>query len=241
MRRMALAAALAGIMFFDFDLLETLRPGGTELVAPQTQGVGQLGQLDIRVVRVRPGDPVTGFAGDGFVFELGDLLQLVGMTFVARFFPGENGLARGQFLERIAAVPAVGAEGGGGEKITRDHVGHHDPGREQGQSDDLGRYFKAAHKSGRGVRVRPLGGFGEPLPVSSSNSYRRRAPAAPPQLPIPSHNLVRVGWGKSPTFGASTKAGGVMAAPRDRLRPTQIAPLPWRRSGGTAPCLATVG
>ena len=54
----------------------------------ERRGRRSVWRLDVRILGVGAAHTVTRFTGDGFVFELGELLQQLGMTFVTGLFAG---------------------------------------------------------------------------------------------------------------------------------------------------------
>src|SRR5215469_931052 len=106
-RNVAADAAVTAEMIGLVDLLQEFRAARILCVAAQTIAVRELVKLDIRIIRVGLSGAVAAFAGDGFVFALAEFLDLVRVAFIAGFFAGVKRLAGGNFLESIAAIPAV--------------------------------------------------------------------------------------------------------------------------------------
>src|SRR5262249_7037223 len=85
----AFSAFATRIMVPGIDLLEPFGPGRVLLVTAHAMAEGQLGNFDVRVVRMRAAGSVTGFAGDRFVLELQELLVDVRVALVAGAAAGE--------------------------------------------------------------------------------------------------------------------------------------------------------
>ena len=98
--------ALPGVVVLDDDLLEPFGPGRIGLVAADAMTASKFGRQDVRVFSVFTAYTMTGFAGQCLMFELGELLQLVGMTFVARLLARINQWARTQLHQRFTTIPA---------------------------------------------------------------------------------------------------------------------------------------
>src|ERR1035438_1649627 len=134
-------------MGFDGNLLEELGPGWIGLMAPQAGGETALGNVVLpRVVRVRLARAMAAFAGEGLVLVLNELLILVRMALFARLLAGVNRLARRQFRQGFAAIPAILAKGRRRQNVARNQINRHNPDREQEDAEKLGRHLdEAAH------------------------------------------------------------------------------------------------
>jgi hypothetical protein len=134
-------------MGFEGDLFLELGPGGIGLVAAEADGKTALVNVVFsRVVRVDLARAMATFTGEGFMLVLAELLNDVGVALLARLPAGVHGLARCQFGQRLAAIPAILAKGLGRQKIARDQIDGHNPDREQEDAEKLGRHLEeAAH------------------------------------------------------------------------------------------------
>ena len=102
----------------------------------------------VRVIRMRAGGAVATFARNGFVLALGQLVNTIRMTFVARLASGKLRFARGDLLERIAAIPAVLTERGRREQCARGEIRTDDKHRQQNQSENLRWHAESVHRNG---------------------------------------------------------------------------------------------
>jgi hypothetical protein len=95
-------------MGFHGYLFVPLGPRRIGLVTAQTNPETALVDIVLsRVVRmVLPGAMAT-FAGKSLMLELGQLLNLRGMAFVAGFLSGKNRVSCGQFRQSLPAIPAI--------------------------------------------------------------------------------------------------------------------------------------
>jgi hypothetical protein len=125
--------AFAGVVSLDRDLFEPCWPGRILFVAadavdarePAGNGVRAavyarrrlyVGAHDVIldetgfnvwVVGVVFAHAMAGFAGKGFMRPLGQLWKNFRMAFLARFAARVDGCSRGDFLQRIAAIPPI--------------------------------------------------------------------------------------------------------------------------------------
>src|SRR6185369_10247121 len=131
MGQVAFSATLSLIVVLGMDLVHPLWPGGLGLMATETLNIGELDDLDIRVVRVGLADAVARFAGDGLVLELGHLIQNLRMALIASLLAGEHNRTVPQFLQGGCPIPAKLTEGGGLEHVSGGEIGHDNSCREE--------------------------------------------------------------------------------------------------------------
>ena len=179
---MAFFAAGTGVVGCQGDLLEEDRASDIGLMALDAVGVGEFAFIGsasgIGIFRMGAAGSVAGFTGDGLVFELGQFLEHVGVAFVAVFFAGELGLARGDFVEGLASVPAVLSEGGGDQERAGGEIKADDREGQEDQSGDLGWNFGGANFHKIRVQWLPVRRGVEAAPFSSNNDRRGEGPPA---------------------------------------------------------------
>ena len=122
---MTFRAFLPRVMVFDRDLVKPRRAGWVGFMTANTMAARQFDRRDVRIIRMVAADPVAGFAGKSFVFPLGEVQEDLGVTFIARLFPGENWRVGRGFLQRRAAVEAEFSEGFRREQLAGDEVRNH--------------------------------------------------------------------------------------------------------------------
>ena len=83
--------AFGPVMIFDDDLFEPSRTSQVDLMATDAMAAGGLDRQDVRIVGVIPAHAVAALAGEGLVRILGQLVQDLGVTFIARLFAGKHG------------------------------------------------------------------------------------------------------------------------------------------------------
>jgi len=98
--------ALPAVVILDDDLLEPLGPGRIGLVATDAMAAGQFDGQDVWIFRMLAAHSVAGLAGKRFMLELGEFLQLVGMTFIACLLARINRRTRAQLHQRFGPIPA---------------------------------------------------------------------------------------------------------------------------------------
>ena len=137
MGHVTFSATLAAEMVIERDLFQESWTGSIALVTTHAVAVAWLVQFDIGILRMRLSRTVARFAGNCFVFTFGKFGELIRMTFVAGFTPGETRLVGSNFLQSIPAIPAVLAEGWRSEKGSGYHVRANDEKRKKNQTQDL--------------------------------------------------------------------------------------------------------
>ena len=115
-------------------------PGRAGLMAADALAITGLGQFDFRIVNVRLGGPVAGFAGKAFVLRLGQFLDDLAVAGVAGFAPGPERFAAGDLLEGRAAVVAVLAERLRRQQVARGKISADDCNSQQDEPGDLRRH-----------------------------------------------------------------------------------------------------
>ena len=142
MGQVALGATLSLVVVFRVNLMHPFWPGRFGLVASQALIIGELRDVDIRIVRMGLGNPVAGFARNGLVLEFGHLHQNLGVAFIAGLLSRKDWGARPQFSQSVAPVPSKLAKGRRLKEGTGDQIGGHNDDREQDQPNNLGWHFK---------------------------------------------------------------------------------------------------
>lgn len=140
-RGMAFRASLIGEMIGEIDLGELRRARNLARVAAQTElGVRGLRRRFRGILRMHSAGAVAGFTGKPAMAPLGDLRCGVFVAFRARSPAGISDRVRGDLLQRISAVPAVLAKGGGHQEPARDEIHRDDRESQENQACDLGRH-----------------------------------------------------------------------------------------------------
>src|ERR1044071_3528356 len=93
MRHMAAHTFIAVIMVGGLDLFYELGPRRILFMATQAKRIRQVGKFDVRIIHMRLGHTMAGFAGDGLVLFHRQFVDDVIMTFHTGFFPGKERLA----------------------------------------------------------------------------------------------------------------------------------------------------
>ena len=99
--------AFRPVMIFDDDLLE---PGWTRQIgfmAADAMAASGLDRQDVRIIGVLPAHTVATLAGKRLMFVRRQLVQDVGMTFIARLLARKYRRPRCNLRQRITAIPAV--------------------------------------------------------------------------------------------------------------------------------------
>jgi hypothetical protein len=129
-------------MLFDYDLLVPLGPGGVSLMTAHARAGAVLVDGNVRILDVGLAGTMAAFAGEVFMLELRELLDLVRMAFFAGLPARKDGLAGGHLGECLSPVPAVLVE------VTRNRVGSYDSHGEKEEPEDLGRHGEeASHRT----------------------------------------------------------------------------------------------
>ena len=97
-------------MIFDDDLFQPSRPGQIGLVTTDAMTAGGLDRQDVRIIAMVPAYAVASLAGKCLVRILRQLVQDVGVTFIARLLARKHGFPRRNLRQRISAIPAILAE-----------------------------------------------------------------------------------------------------------------------------------
>ena len=106
MRQMTFRAFWS-VMIFDDDLLEPGRAGQIGFVTPDAMAAGGLDRQDVWIIAVLPAHAVAALAGKCLVRILRQLVQNVGVTFIARLFARKYGFPRRNLRQRISTIPAI--------------------------------------------------------------------------------------------------------------------------------------
>ena len=99
--------AFRPVMILDDDLLEPGRAGHIGFMTPDAITAGGLVRQDVRVVGMRPAHAVASLAGKHFVRIRRQLVQDVGVTFIAGLLARKYRRPRRNLRQRISAIPAV--------------------------------------------------------------------------------------------------------------------------------------
>lgn len=118
--------AFWSVMIFYDDLLEPGRTGQIGFVTTNAMTAGGLYRQDVRIIAVLPAHAVAAFAGKCLVRILRELVQNVGVTFIARLLARKNRFTRRNLRQRISAIPAILAEGRRDQKRACGKVGTND-------------------------------------------------------------------------------------------------------------------
>ncbi len=137
--------ALPTIMVLDDDLLEPRRAGRIGFVASEAIVAGCLIRRDFRVIGMLTAHTVAGLAGKRLVRIRSQLVQDVGVTFIARLLARKYGCPRRNLPQRITAVPTIFSERLRGQKSACHQIRADDEQRQQNQSQNLWWQFEAAH------------------------------------------------------------------------------------------------
>ena len=106
MRQVAFSAFWP-VMIFDDDLLEPGRTRQIGFMAADAMAASGLDRQDIRIIGMLPAHAVATLAGKRLMFVRRQLVQDVGMTFIARLLARKNRRPRRNLRQRISAIPAV--------------------------------------------------------------------------------------------------------------------------------------
>src|ERR1039457_359260 len=98
------------VMIFDDDLLEPGRTRQIGFVAADAMAAGGLDRQDVRIISMFPAHAVATLAGKRLMFVRRQLVQDVGVTFIARLLPRKYRRPRRNLRQRIAAIPARSEE-----------------------------------------------------------------------------------------------------------------------------------
>ena len=147
MRQVTVGAFFPVVILHD-NLLEPFGTRRIGFMAAQTETVRHLRRHDVVIERVLTIRTVTGFARQGLMLGMRQLLRYVGMTFRARLLTRENRCMRGDFPQRRPTIPPIFPEGLGHEQRTRDQIGSHNAQGQQHQPKNLWGQSEAAHGVG---------------------------------------------------------------------------------------------
>ena len=106
MRHVAFCA-IWPVMILDDDLLEPSRAGQIGLVTTDAVAACGFVRPDVRIVGVLPAHAVAILAGKRFVRVRRQLVQDVGMAFIARLLSRKHWRPRRNLRQGIATIPAI--------------------------------------------------------------------------------------------------------------------------------------
>ena len=138
MRQVAFSAFWP-VMILDDDLLEPGRTRQIGLMTPDAMAPGGLDRQDVRIIAMLPAHAVATLAGKCFVRILRQVVQNVGVTFIARLLARKHGCACRNLRQRIAAIPAVLTKRWRSQEGARDQIGSNDGQSQQNQAQNLWR------------------------------------------------------------------------------------------------------